>query len=274
MTIYNDFKYLNNEDQFYFLNNGYIISKVENTAGLDFFKKFILNETRQILSINESIPDLEILNNLSKLININDLNEYRMLVHSKLNSLSWVRPTFISFARNIIDQIIGLEIAVQKKINFNVMPPNIEGSNIPLHSDSHSGESLYQCVLWLPLSDCFLTKSIFILPKKITSELNLNLLTLMENSGYDEILNKYKEHLIWLNIPYGYFVLFSSNLYHGSVINETGQTRWSLNLRIKSLFSPYSSVDKSILNFYNAENILPATKWGLDYEVPKGLIEV
>ena len=35
---------------------------------------------------------------------------------------------------------------------------------LPLHSDVWSGDSPYEIVVWLPLVNCFGTKSMFILP--------------------------------------------------------------------------------------------------------------
>ena len=40
--------------------------------------------------------------------------------------------------------------------------------------------------------------------------------------------------------PYGKVLLFSQNLMHGNRINQEPETRWSMNCRFKSLFSPYA----------------------------------
>ena len=93
------------------------------------------------------------------------INEPRMHCYTKLNAETWARPTYFSFARNVIEEdVIGNELVMQNRINVNIMMPGDEGSNIPLHIDIHSGESAFQCVLWIPLTDAYETKGIFILP--------------------------------------------------------------------------------------------------------------
>ena len=44
------------------------------------------------------------------------------------------------------------------------MMPFDDGSNIHPHIDPHSGESPFQCVLWIPLTNAFGNKSICLLP--------------------------------------------------------------------------------------------------------------
>ena len=73
-------------------------------------------------------------------------------------------------------------------------------------------------------------------------------------------------HLV--EVPFGKIVLFSPNLFHGSVANNTEETRWSLNVRIKSLFSPYNSDEKGLGSFYSPVRLSPSTKIGLSYVQP------
>ena len=82
-----------------------------------------------------------------------------------------------------------------------------------------------------------------------------------------EIMNTIKKEIKFINIKYGQILVFSQNLPHGNIVNKEKKTRWSLNARIKSLMSPYSS--KGILDFFDIVKIMPATKLGLNYEYPK-----
>ena len=76
-----------------------------------------------------------------------------------------------------------------------------------------------------------------------------------------------KKDIKYINIKYGEVLIFSQNLPHGNVINTEKNTRWSLNARVKSLLSPYSS--KGLLDFFDVVKILPATEFGLNYEYPE-----
>ena len=82
-----------------------------------------------------------------------------------------------------------------------------------------------------------------------------------------EIINYIKKDLKFINIKFGQVLIFSQNLPHGNFVNKEKKTRWSLNARVKSLMSPYSS--KGLLDFFDIVKILPATELGLEYEYPK-----
>ena len=53
---------------------------------------------------------------------------------------------------------------------------------------------------------------------------------------------------------------------HGNVINKENETRWTMNCRFKSVFTPYK--DKKIGEFYEPITLKPATKRGLNYKFP------
>ena len=80
-----------------------------------------------------------------------------------------------------------------------------------------------------------------------------------------------KSDIIWPEIKYGEFIIFSPNLFHGSIVNDTTETRWSLNSRFKSLFTPYSSETKHLGTFYDPITTKPITELGVKYENPKNV---
>ena len=55
---------------------------------------------------------------------------------------------------------------MQRNINLSIQFPNDKGSLLPVHSDVWSGDSPYEINLWLPLVDCYRTKSMYLLPQK------------------------------------------------------------------------------------------------------------
>ena len=52
---------------------------------------------------------------------------------------------------------------MQKKINLSIQLPKDESSLLDVHSDIWSGDSPYEVVVWIPLVNCFNTKSMYIL---------------------------------------------------------------------------------------------------------------
>ena len=60
--------------------------------------------------------------------------------------------------------LVGNELSMQKSINLSIQMPNDKSSLLDLHADTWSGDSPYEVVVWLPLVDCFKTKSMYILP--------------------------------------------------------------------------------------------------------------
>ena len=53
---------------------------------------------------------------------------------------------------------------MQLRIGLSIQLPGDESSLLPIHADTWTGVSPYESVVWLPLVDCYKTKSMFILP--------------------------------------------------------------------------------------------------------------
>ena len=127
---------------------------------------------------------------------------------------------------------------MQKKISLSIQLPNDNSSTLPVHADTWSGDSPFETVVWLPLVDCYKTKSMYILKPKKAKILNKNFKTIAEGSSA-KLYKNIRKDLTWLNIKYGEVLLFNQTLPHGNVINVENETRWSMNCRFKSIFSPY-----------------------------------
>ena len=72
----------------------------------------------------------------------------------------------------------------------------------------------------------------YIIPPEPNKVLNENFKSWMEKGGVKKVLNEMKSDIIWPEIKYGEFIIFSPNLFHGSIVNDTTETRWSLNSRL------------------------------------------
>ena len=86
--------------------------------------------------------------------------------------------------------------------NMSVQIPNDVSSLLPVHSDVWSGDSPFETVVWIPLVDCFNTKSMYILPPKKYKKFE---------KKFSEGLKKDSEHLFqyikkdvkWIKIKFG-----------------------------------------------------------------------
>jgi sporadic carbohydrate cluster 2OG-Fe(II) oxygenase len=272
MNLINDFTDNENTIVNKFIENGFIIEKCSNLDGLHEMREYIFTEMKKNFNFNFPKDIDETFNNLHLFIHQDKINEIRMFLYSKINEQKWLRPTFFSFAKDLIETLISNELVMQNKINLSIMMPKDGTSNIPMHVDTHSGESPFQCVVWLPLVNVYETKGMYVLPPKENLKLMEDFSIIMKNGGQKKINDLIQPHLKWPKIDFGNFLLFSPNYLHGSVVNITKETRWSLNTRFKSLFSPYGSKEKGLGNFYSPIQIAPITKLGMNYSPPKGLI--
>ena len=130
---------------------------------------------------------------------------------------------------------------MQKQVNLSIQQPEDNTSTIGMHSDIFAGESPFQLNQWLPLVDCFDSKSMYILPPEKNREV-MNDFPKYEDKGMSAVFEAYKKDIKFIKISYGQVMIFNPNLFHGNIINKTKDTRFSFNTRYKSLFSPYYKV--------------------------------
>ena len=87
-----------------------------------------------------------------------------------------------------------------------------------------------------------------------------------KNNDSEKIFQEIKDDIIWLNIKCGEVLIFNQALPHGNRINNETETRWSMNCRFKSIFTPYG--DKKLGEFFEPITIRAASKCGIEYEYP------
>jgi len=87
-------------------------------------------------------------------------------------------------------------------------------------------------------------------------------------AGVEALYRAVEPELEWLEVPYGNVLVFTHTMMHGNRINVEPTTRWSINIRFKGLFTPYS--DKQLGDFFDPIAIRPASRVGLGYRLPPG----
>ena len=114
--------------------------------------------------------------------------------------------------------------------------------------------------------NAYKTKSMFICSLERSEEVNRNF-NQYEKMTNTEFLKELEPDLTFLEVPYGSVLVFNQNQLHGNVVNEESDTRWSMNCRFKSVFSPYC--DKKLGEFFEPINLKPASQLGLSYQYPE-----
>ena len=90
----------------------------------------------------------------------------------------------------------------------------------------------------------------------------------MDGQSAEDLYRAIEDDLVRPDLPFGKVLVFSQNLMHGNRINDTGETRWSMNCRFKGLFTPYA--DKRLGEFFEPLNIKAASRMGMEYRLPGG----
>ena len=247
-----------------FLNNGYVIFNIEDKKKLNLIKTVLTNQIKSNLKIKKDSNKINIFDTFHNHIELKNLNEVRMSIYSSLNSKKDFLKNYFSLAEKHLEIICGNELAMQRKVNLSIQLPNDNSSLLPIHSDVWTGCSPFEVVLWVPLVDVYDTKSMFIFPKDINDRVYKRFSS-YKNSQV--LFDKYKNKINFLKLKFGQGIIFAHSVIHGNVVNDTNETRWSLNCRFKSLMSPYYT--KDVAETFIPISIKPATDIGLEYEHPK-----
>ena len=240
-----------------FTNQGFIIREAASKDALNKIQNFAID----MLSKRGGSS----LDSTHEIIDINELNNFRLEVINKINAQLWLREAYYQVAKPYLDLLVGNELAMQSRVNLSIQFPEDDSSLLPVHADTWSGDSPFEVVVWLPLVDCFNTKSMFLLPPKAADSLSNNF-KLHASGDSEELFNSIKDKVNWIKINYGEVLIFNQAYPHGNRINQENETRWSMNCRFKGLFTPYS--DKKIGEFFEPITLRPVSKIAMNYKLP------
>lgn len=255
-----------------FLKHKYIIVPAENLDILSEIRSTVAQAAAKAINHqikNENEID-SFLNNFHQMVNVNTLNEVRLKIISEINQDPSFRKKYFSVGREILGNLAGNELAMQRRVNLSIQLPNDDSSLLPVHADVWAGDSPYEIVQWIPLVDCYATKSMYITDsiedEKVQAEFHR-----FQGKSSEDLYNAIANHVKFLEVPYGSILLFTQNVMHGNRVNKENETRWSMNCRFKSILTPYHG--KEFGDFFEPITLRPATRLGLDYRLPEGFHE-
>lgn len=250
-----------------YVETGKVIVSVSDRDSLDWIMSKVAGFVREQVGVTGS-DDLALLNGVHRHVDGDRLNEFRLAIIEALGREPEFRHRYFLLARDAIEEIAGTEIAMQKRVNLSIQMPEDASSLLPVHADTWSGDSPYEVVVWLPLVDCFGTKSMYFLPgnAKQLAGLNESLFDGRSPSA-DDLFMRIKDEVQWLEVRHGQVLLFDQSLPHGNVVNDTDETRWSMNCRFKGVFTPYG--DKKLGEFFEPVALRPCSIRGMSYRLPR-----
>lgn len=214
---------------------------------------------------NDSVGHEQFLNGYHSDLEGNVLNEKRLSIIGEMKNDKFFRPEIYRVGKEYIDCIVGNELSMQTACNLSIQLPNDDKSLLPIHADVWSGNSPYEIVFWLPLVDCYKTKSMYVVGLEDTREIYEEFPD-YSHLNADELYKQIEHRVVYLDVPFGSAVIFWHGLLHGNRVNVEEETRWSINVRFKSLLSPYGS--KEIGESFLPITTKPLTRLGFNYRDP------
>ena len=242
---------------------GYIIKDVEDQKSLDHIRDIYVSSAKKIVSKKTNYNNEDFLNYFHKIVKAKELNSLRLKIINNANNNLKLRELYYQISKKWLDYLIGNEVAMQLRVNLSIQYPKDNSSLLPLHSDVWSGDSPFETVVWIPLVDCYKTKAMYILPPNKYEKIK-TLFNNKKNNSAEKIFIKIRKDLKWLKVNYGQILIFNQCLPHGNIVNKEKETRWSLNCRFKSIFTPYS--DKKIGEFFEPVSLKKVSELALKFK--------
>jgi sporadic carbohydrate cluster 2OG-Fe(II) oxygenase len=253
-----------------FMETRYVIRDAESREDLDAIQALAARLAARALDLAVPGSAQDFLDLIHRHVDPSRLNALRQSVYRGLNDDPEFRRRTYRLAACILSTLIGNELAMQRRVNLSIQLPDDDSSLLPVHADVWSGDSPFELVLWVPLVDCFDSKSMFIMPPAEDERLQTNMASRSGQSA-EALYQAIADQVTFLDISYGSVLVFSQNLMHGNRVNRVPQTRWSLNCRFKAVLSPYG--DKRLGEFFEPLVIRPASYLGMTYRLPDGFDE-
>lgn len=250
-----------------FLARGHVVLPVEDVAALERIRSRVAGLAARHLDLPPPRGAEAFLNTLHQQVKPEALNALRLAVIQGINREPWFRPAYFGLARHALAALAGNELAMQRRVNLSIQTPHDDSSLLAVHSDVWSGDSPFEVVVWLPLVDCFGTKSMYLCPPEANRDVQAKLAS-FEGQSAEALYRAIEQDVGFLEVPFGNMLVFHHDLLHGNRVNTEDATRWSMNCRFKSVFSPYA--DKRLGEFFEPITLKPVTRIGMAHRLPGG----
>jgi len=243
------------------LTKGFVIQRCESESGLLELHSLIIDAANSWLLEHGHSP-IDRLDESHRAISSDIINDVRLHIFARLNADVTLRQKYYSLASTAIQSLVGNDLAMQNKVNLSIQQPNDPTSVLDLHSDVWSGDSPFQVVLWVPLTDASSTNAMYLLPPNESHEA-VRRSRDGEFESMEDIQRFYQSSFSSIEVKFGESLIFDSSCLHGNQLNTTNVSRWSLNCRFISLMAPAISPERRLGSYYTPILVRPATQMGL-----------
>lgn len=196
------------------------------------------------------------------LVDPEDLNDLKMALMARLGEDPAVRSRLWEVARPHLEELLGSELAVQRRPNLSVHLAGDATEALAIHADTWSGHSPFEVVVWVPLTDARATQAMYVLERPADAVLRRDLAR-RSRPDAEGLYEMIAPAATWVEVGFGSVVLFDPGLLHGTRPNVEAATRWSFNCRFKALFTPYG--DKGLGDYFEPVALSPVTRTALRY---------
>ncbi len=249
-----------------FQKNGWHSFQIVHVGLLDGVRDRIFKWSMDYLKLSNH-PEVDVFfNQTHDYVSVKELNSFRLHLIDKLSAVPEIKAWLYHMARDPLHCLVGNELAMQRALNLSIQLPGDPSSVLPLHSDVWSGNSPYEVVFWLPLVNCFNTKSMYVLPRNLSDRVLADFKRYSELST-EAFFIELEPDLRWMKVQYGEALLFSHSVIHGNRVNMESTTRWTMNVRFKSLLSPFGNKEPG--ESFIPITIRAATRVGYEYREPQ-----
>jgi len=248
-----------------YMRQGYVIRPVADHQALEEMRAHVAELIRQTLGDTADTTTEDLLNQIHHRLPVSELNAFRLKVIRGVNDIEEFREMYFRIARPFLEALVGNELAMQLRVNLSIQFPGDDSSLLPVHADTWSGDSPFEVVVWLPFVDCYRTKAMYLLPPDKSKEIG-HQFSKRAGGSSEALYQAIKEDVRWLEVRYGEVLVFDQALPHGNRVNGESETRWSMNCRFKSVFTPYG--DKKIGEFFEPITLRAASRVGMAYQLP------
>ena len=245
-----------------FLREGFVVCDAESPQILESIHQEITQIAINWLKQSQLESKAFELSNSHDFVTNDRLNDLRLTIFAEINKIPDIRQRYFWLAQKSLATLVSNELAMQNKVNLSIQQPNDESSVLPIHSDIWTGDSPFQVVLWVPLTDASKSNSMFLLPPNESREARQRVAA-GEFKSMDQIERAYHSQMVTMVVPYGKVLIFDSNCLHGNVLNETKTVRWSINCRFTGLLTPFTNPERRLGTYYLPITTRAATKIGL-----------
>jgi sporadic carbohydrate cluster 2OG-Fe(II) oxygenase len=236
--------------------HGIAICKNENHESWSKFKQIIDSSISDFLEKSKNND-----------VDPSELNSLRLESYSALNAMEGWDTSYYSMAASLLSAIFGSDLLIQRKLNLSIQMPGDKSSLLGMHTDTLSGQSPFEFVMWTAFTKAFDTNSMFYFDREVSKEIFYEMAE-NEMEGLEALRKKYWAKAKFVDAEASDVVIFSGTLFHGNVLNKTQDSRISINCRFKNLFSPSgktNSADRGAGIFYKLFSESVATEIGREY---------